>query len=262
MNNRLTEAEDVFLGKVNQICNKFGLNNIMAQLYAILYLSNNPMSLNDMVERLKISKGSVSINIRALERYGAVRKVWVKGSRRDYYTAETDISKVIMDRIKTMAQRRLSEVDDMVTSSYHALNSISSSSKEEKEAIKQFKEKLHKLKNTFFTPLENGDSFHTGPDMDYKNKYPELFRNPLTKVYADGGVECLKGFSGAGTSEPSYACELYIPSTNSKVKFYPRIKNKDLIIEVNTHEMDHQFIAHFGFTHRFIMELRFTHGWG
>lgn len=147
MNEKLVKAQDIFLDRINQVCGKFGLNNIMAQLYAILYLSNEPLSLDDMVERLKISKGSASINIRALERYGVVRKVWVKGSRKDYYEAEADISKVITDRIKSMAQGRLSEVDDMVNSSYAALNSVNSSNKEEREAIKVFKERLDKLRN-------------------------------------------------------------------------------------------------------------------
>lgn len=147
MNKKLINAQDIFLGKINQICNKFGLNNIMAQLYAILYLINKPLSLNDMVERLKISKGSASVNIRALERYGIVRRVWVKGSRRDYYEAESDITKVVMDRIKSMARSRLMELDDMVNSSIHALNSVNPSDKSEKEEIEVFKERLGKLRN-------------------------------------------------------------------------------------------------------------------
>jgi DNA-binding transcriptional regulator GbsR (MarR family) len=147
MSEELEKAQDLFLDRINQICNKFGLNNIMAQLYAILYLSNKPLSLDDMVERLKISKGSVSINIRAVERYGAVRRVWVKGSRRDHYEAEADIAKVIMDRIKSMAQSRLSEVNDMISFSYHALNSVNSSDNEEKGAIEIFRQRLDKLKD-------------------------------------------------------------------------------------------------------------------
>lgn len=146
MNEELEKAQDVFLDRINQICNKFGLNNIMAQLYAILYLNNKPMSLTDMVERLKISKGSISINIRALERYGAVRRVWVKGSRRDYYEAENDISKVIIDRVRSMAQSRLSDVNDMVEASFGALNSIDSSVREEQEAIIMLRQKLDRLK--------------------------------------------------------------------------------------------------------------------
>ena len=147
MNKKLMQAQDVFLDKVNRICGKFGLNNIMAQLYSILYLSNRCMSLDDMVGRLKISKGSASVNIRALERYGVVRRVWVKGSRRDYYEAETDIARVVMDRVRSMAESRLVEVNDMVSSSVEALNSVSPSDQEEKEAIIVFKERLATLKD-------------------------------------------------------------------------------------------------------------------
>ena len=146
MNRNIANVQDVFLDRVNLVCAKFGLNNIMTQLYAILYLSNKPLSLDDMTERLKVSKGSASINIRELERYNAVRKIWVKGSRRDYYEAEPDISKVIIERVRSMARGRLSELDDMIQSSYEALNAVEASTKEEKESIRAFKQKLDELR--------------------------------------------------------------------------------------------------------------------
>lgn len=149
MNNQLAAAQDVFLDKINTICNKFGLNNIMAQLYAILYLSAKPLSLDDMVERLKISKGSASVNIRALERYGVVKRVWVKGSRKDYYEAELDISKVIMDRIQAMAKVRLSEIDSMINSSHEAIGQVLSQNGAEEESVKVFKDRLEKLRSLY-----------------------------------------------------------------------------------------------------------------
>lgn len=152
MSKNLTEVQDVFLGKINHICNKFGLNNIMAQLYALSYLSKAPLSLDEMSERLKISKASVSINIRTLERYGVVRKVWVKGSRKDYYEAEMDIANVIMESFKSMAQRRLLEVDDILKSSYDVLDSIDLKDRKE-EDIMVLKERLDKLKN-FYTQAQ------------------------------------------------------------------------------------------------------------
>jgi DNA-binding transcriptional regulator GbsR (MarR family) len=145
MNEKLVKAQDVMLDKINIICKKFGLNNIMAQLYAILYLSAKPLSLDDMVERLKISKGSASINIRALERYGVVKRVWVKGSRKDYYDAEPDISKVIMDRIQAMARLRLSEISSMINASNEAIGRVSSNGGAEEEAVMVFKDRLEKL---------------------------------------------------------------------------------------------------------------------
>lgn len=161
MNTDLTQVEDVILEKLNQICGKFGLNNIMAQLYATLYLKGRPMSLNEMVERLNISKGSVSVNIRALERYGAVRQVWVKGSRKDYYEAEADIAKVIMERIKSMASRRLSEVDEMVSSSYSVMDAINGNDDSEDESVKIFKERLERLKNLYEQAKSMYELFNT-----------------------------------------------------------------------------------------------------
>ena len=162
MNKNLIDAQDVFLGKINQLCNKFGLNNIMAQLYSILYLNSKALSLDDMVEQLKISKATVSINIRVLERYGAVRRVWVKGSRKDYYEAETDISKVIMDRIRSMAQRRMSEIDDMINSSSQILDSVNSENEEDKESIKIFRDRLDQLKGLYSQAQTLFNLFNSG----------------------------------------------------------------------------------------------------
>lgn len=146
MNETLEKAQDIFLEKINKLCREFGLNNIMAQLYAILYMSNKMLSLDDMVERLKISKGSASVNIRVLERDGIVRRVWVKGSRKDYYEAEMDIAKVMLERIKSMAGRRIMEVGEMLCSTSILLNSAGTKSKEEKESLDVFKQRLEKLK--------------------------------------------------------------------------------------------------------------------
>ena len=145
MTKGLIEAQDNFLNRINSFCNKLGLNNVMAQLYTVLYFSNDPLSLDEMAERLKISKASASIYVRSLERYGAVRSVWVKGSRKDYYEAEMDIAKVVMDRIRSMAQGRLSEADNMVKSSRQIIDSIEPADKEDKESIKSYRQKLDRL---------------------------------------------------------------------------------------------------------------------
>jgi DNA-binding transcriptional regulator GbsR (MarR family) len=156
----ISKAQDVFLGRINMICDKFGLNNIMAQLYAILYLSDKPLSLNDMVDRLKISKGSASTNIRALERYGAVRQVWIMGSRKDYYEAEYDIEKVILDRIRSMAEGRLSEIDDMIRASRKELDYLNAQEEEEKEAIVVFKERLQRMEGLYSQAKSIFDMFN------------------------------------------------------------------------------------------------------
>lgn len=113
MNPKLEKARDNFIETVGQLSASLGLSRVAGQLYALLYLGNGPLSLDDMVKVLKISKGNVSVNIRELEKWGAVRKVWVKGSRRDYYGAELDVLKVASNQLKEGLQRRMD--DAMVT---------------------------------------------------------------------------------------------------------------------------------------------------
>lgn len=163
MDESLTQVQEIVLEKINQICGKFGLNNIMAQLYALLYLSNKALCLDDMVDRLKISKGSVSINIRSLERYNAVRKVWVRGSRKDYYEAEEDIAQVLMERIKSMTQKRLREIDEMLVSVSAAPSLVESFAGGNGNAdVHRFKEKIQRLRDLHTHAQALFDLFNIG----------------------------------------------------------------------------------------------------
>lgn len=72
------------------------INRVGGQIYALLFLSEEPLSLDDIAEKLAVSKSNVSINVRMLEDYNLVRKVWVRGSRRDYYAAERAYPKKVL----------------------------------------------------------------------------------------------------------------------------------------------------------------------
>jgi len=89
---------------------RFSLSPIAGQIYALLYMSEGPVTLNDMVRELKISKGSASMNIRSLESWGAVRKLWVNSDRKDYYEANPDIKTIALKRFKEGMSKRLDEL--------------------------------------------------------------------------------------------------------------------------------------------------------
>jgi DNA-binding transcriptional regulator GbsR (MarR family) len=79
----------------------------MGRLYGILLLSPEPMSLDELAEGLQISKGSVSMNARSLERWGMAKEVWVRGERKKYYMAESDLWTVIRN---VLSGREMREV--------------------------------------------------------------------------------------------------------------------------------------------------------
>ena len=75
-----------------------------------------PLSLDEISDLLKTSKGNVSVNIRLLEEQGLVRKVWVKGSRRDYYDAKRDYPRKLLrgffDRVRQGIEESLRVINE------------------------------------------------------------------------------------------------------------------------------------------------------
>ncbi len=107
MDKKLIEARDNFIESAGRTTQGFGLGRNIGQLYALLFFSPKPMSLDDMAGELKVSKGSVSTNVRELEKWGAVREVWIKGDRKDYYEAEVNFLKIIKEGILPFFRRKL-----------------------------------------------------------------------------------------------------------------------------------------------------------
>ena len=148
MNSKLENAQNKFIEGVGKLAESFGLSKIMAQLYAVLYLSDKPLSLDDMIETLGVSKGSISTNIRELENWGAVKNIWVKGSRKDYYEADTDIKKVFANKLKSSARKRTDQVSGMMKEFNALLESASGElTEEEKKIVKVYKERLKKIED-------------------------------------------------------------------------------------------------------------------
>jgi DNA-binding transcriptional regulator GbsR (MarR family) len=146
MHKKLEMAQDKFIESIGKLAGSFGLNQFIAQLYAVLYMSDKPMSLDELVERLKASKGNVSLNIRELENWGAVRNVWIKGSRKDYYEAEPDIRQVFANKLKSSMGKRISQVSDMIEGFKEIVDSAEGElNEEEKKTVKSYKERLKKI---------------------------------------------------------------------------------------------------------------------
>lgn len=100
------QALDRFIESAGKIsANMLGMvNKVGGQIYALLFLSREPLSLDDISDILQVSKGNISVNIRLLEELKLVKKVWVKGSRRDFYEANRDYPRKLLkgffDRIR------------------------------------------------------------------------------------------------------------------------------------------------------------------
>jgi DNA-binding transcriptional regulator GbsR (MarR family) len=163
MNPKLEKVQNKFLESIDRMSEDFGLNGFVAKLYGYLYLHGKPLSLDEISVALGASKGNVSINIRELEKWGAVRKVWVKGSRKDYYEADSDIKKVLSNKLKSAIQKRISQISSILDETSFLIKSANGElTGEEKHIARSFAERLRtigKLKKMASVALGAAEKF-------------------------------------------------------------------------------------------------------
>src|SRR3954462_4240330 len=71
---KLRLAQDLFIRRWGEMGQTWGINRTMAEIHAFLYITGQPMSTDDVMERLNISRGNVSMSLRALCDWGIVRR--------------------------------------------------------------------------------------------------------------------------------------------------------------------------------------------
>lgn len=130
-------VHDSMLDGLGQLADYFGFSKVLGQLYGTLMLSATPLSLDDMVERLDISKASVSMNMRSLEHMGMVRQVWVRGGggRRKYYEAETDYWKIISSLLNGREMRDVERAIHVMTENSKKLKVAMPEMADENQAV-------------------------------------------------------------------------------------------------------------------------------
>jgi DNA-binding transcriptional regulator GbsR (MarR family) len=128
----------------------WGFPKGMGAIFAMLYLSPNPLSLDELVAQTGLTKGAISTNTRALSRMGLIRPVTRLGDRKDYYEAETDFYRSIRAILK---ERQNGEFDRAIATVRETLEKLETVS-EESEAERAFLMERVRALNDFFNALD------------------------------------------------------------------------------------------------------------
>ncbi len=139
------EIQEGLMEAMGRVTSFWGFSRIMGQLYGLLYLSPKALTLDEMAESLAVSKGNVSINIRALERWNMVKTVWVKGDRKDYYEAETDFWKIVKGVLREREKKEFDLALDSVSRLLEKSVAAQRAAKDEEAAFTA--ERLQKLED-------------------------------------------------------------------------------------------------------------------
>ena len=104
---KLAEGKSQFIASWGAFGTHWGINRTMAQVHALLLVSADPLSQDDIMEQLSVSRGNANMNIRELIDWGLVDRVIIPGERREYFSAEKDIWKVATQIVKERKKREL-----------------------------------------------------------------------------------------------------------------------------------------------------------
>ncbi|MCU0496428.1 MAG: helix-turn-helix domain-containing protein [Anaerolineae bacterium] len=151
-NKDLITVHTTMLDGLSQLSDYFGFSKVMGQLYGALLMSGEPLSLDDLMDTLNISKASVSMNIRTLEHMGMVRQVWVrgKGGRRKYYEAETDFLQIMANILNGREMRDVDRALHVMQDNITRLNkSLENMTPEEREIAEVYVQRIQQLQRMF-----------------------------------------------------------------------------------------------------------------
>jgi DNA-binding transcriptional regulator GbsR (MarR family) len=111
LEHRLETVEDRFVDLWNNMATLWGISPTMARIHGLLYITGDALSMDDIMDRLQISRGNVSMNLSKLVEWGLVRKVHKRGDRREYYESLGDVWEMFT---LVANQRKRREIDPIL----------------------------------------------------------------------------------------------------------------------------------------------------
>jgi len=108
---QLAEAQDRFIASWGRMGSVWGISRTMAEVHALLYITGKPLCTDEIMERLGVSRGNVSMSVRSLLEWGVIEKVRQPGDRKEYFQAEQDV----WSMLRAIARERIKrEVDPLL----------------------------------------------------------------------------------------------------------------------------------------------------
>jgi len=136
---KLTEAKQQFISSWGAFGTHWGINRTMAQIHALLLIMPDPLSADEIMQELNISRGNTNMNVRELINWGLVERILVPGERREFFSAEKDIWKVATYIAKERKKREL----DPIMKVLNQLQDVEGEAKD--KYVKSFKDSIQNI---------------------------------------------------------------------------------------------------------------------
>ncbi len=111
---RLNESKALFVRRWGEMGNYWGINRTMAEIHAMLYVAADPVCTDDVMEMLQISRGNASMNLRSLVDWGLIQRIHIRGDRKEYFVALTDVWQMFETIIRQRTRREVQPILDTI----------------------------------------------------------------------------------------------------------------------------------------------------
>lgn len=161
---KFKEGKDKFIQSWGALGSSWGINRTMAQIHALLLISSEALSAEEIMEELQISRGNANMNIRALIDWGLVYKELKAGERKEFFVAEKDMWEVVKNII---IQRKKRELEPMlrVLDEISSVDPDSQEAQEFLEVIREIKLFSNKADSTLDTLVKSDSNWFVGTFM-------------------------------------------------------------------------------------------------
>jgi DNA-binding transcriptional regulator GbsR (MarR family) len=154
----VTQTELEVADTIGRLMEFWGFKRPMGRMWTLLYLSPAPLGAAELGEQLKMSAGAVSMTLNELLKWGAVKKSWRPGERRDFYEAETSIGKLVQRVLRDRELELVRQFAEALSNAEAALprHSGAASAPDFKRDRVHELQRLSKLGETLLTALVAG----------------------------------------------------------------------------------------------------------
>ncbi len=121
----LAEVEARFVDLWGAMSSLWGINPTMARIHGLLYITGEALTMDDVMDRLCISRGNVSMNLAKLVEWGLVRRAHTRGDRRDRYASVSEVWEMFT---RVAAERKRREIDPVLTTLRECRDKLSAES--------------------------------------------------------------------------------------------------------------------------------------
>jgi len=108
----LTASVQAFVLHFGEMGSRWGINRTVGQIYALLFLSRDPLNADQITDTLGISRSNTSMGLKELQSWRLVRLQHLPGDRREYFSTPEDIIEIALTLVE---ERRKRELDPTLT---------------------------------------------------------------------------------------------------------------------------------------------------